>query len=75
MAEYTINARGLQCPAPIMKLFNKMKEAQTDDLVTIEVTDVGFKKDVDAWCTKTKNELVSLREEDGVIIAQIRKAG
>ena len=75
MAEYTINARGLQCPTPIIRLFMKIKEAQPGDLLTIEVTDIGFKKDVDAWCAKTKNELVWLREEGELITAQIRKTG
>jgi TusA-related sulfurtransferase len=73
MAEYTINARGLQCPGPIMQLFTQMKSAQPGDLVTIEVTDIGFKKDIEAWCRKTKNTLLSLREAGGVITAQVQK--
>ncbi len=73
MASYTINACGLQCPAPIMHLFNQMQKAHPGDLVTIEANDMGFKKDVEAWCRKTKNELVSLREEAGIITAQICK--
>ena len=73
MTDYTINARGLQCPGPIMRLFTQMKTAQPGDTVTIEVTDIGFKKDIEAWCRKTKNELVSLSEDGGVITAQVRK--
>jgi tRNA 2-thiouridine synthesizing protein A len=73
MTDYTINARGLQCPGPIMKLFTQMKTAQLGDLVTIEVTDIGFKKDIEAWCRKTKNELLSLEETGGVITEQVRK--
>jgi TusA-related sulfurtransferase len=73
MAEYTINARGLQCPGPIMRLFTQMKTAEPGDLVTIEVTDMGFKSDIEAWCRKTKNALVSLAEQGGVITAQVRK--
>ena len=41
--------------------------------VTISVTDFGFKKDIEAWCRKTKNTLVSLAEETGVITAVIKK--
>ena len=73
MTDYTLNCRGMQCPGPIMKLFQQMKTAQPGDTATITVTDVGFKKDVEAWCRKTKNELVSLTEEGGVITAVIRK--
>ena len=73
MADYSLNCCGMQCPGPIMKLFLKVKAAQCGDTVSISVTDVGFKKDIDAWCLKTKNELVSLAEEAGVITAVVRK--
>lgn len=73
MSEKYINARGLQCPGPIVQLFKVAKVSETGDLITIEVTDGGFKKDIDAWCKKTNNELISLVEEDGAIKAVIRK--
>lgn len=73
MTEYVLNCRGLQCPGPIMQLFNQMKSAQPGDTVQIEVTDRGFIKDIDAWCRKTKNTLVSLGEFEGVITAVVRK--
>lgn len=73
MTEYSINARGLQCPGPIVKLFNQSKEAQAGDIIKIEVTDQGFKKDVQAWAKKTGNELVEIKEENCVIFATIKK--
>ena len=73
MADYTLNCRGMQCPGPIMQLFQQMKVAQDGDQVVISVTDAGFKKDIDAWCRKTKNALLSITEEAGVITATIRK--
>ncbi len=71
--EKYINARGLQCPGPIVELFKVAKASDSGDLITIEVTDSGFKKDLTAWCKKTGNELVSLTEEDGVIKAVVKK--
>lgn len=73
MAQYEINARGLQCPGPIVKLFNQSKTAEPGDIIKIEVTDIGFKKDVLAWCKKTGCELVELKEENDVISATIKK--
>ncbi|HEY3416482.1 MAG TPA: sulfurtransferase TusA family protein [Armatimonadota bacterium] len=73
MTDYTLNCRGMQCPGPIMQLFQTMKTAQPGDTATISVTDMGFKKDIEAWCRKTKNDLVSLTEEAGIITAVIRK--
>jgi len=73
MADFTLNCRGMQCPGPIMQLFQTMKTAQSGDTATISVTDIGFKKDIEAWCRKTNNTLASLTEEAGVITAVIRK--
>ena len=73
MALYQINARGMQCPGPIVKLFNQSKLAEPGDIIKIEVTDQGFKKDIQAWCKKTGNELAELTEENGVILATIKK--
>lgn len=74
MAEKFINARGLQCPGPIVELFKTVKAADSGDVITIEVTDCGFKKDIVAWCKKTGNELVNLEDNDGSIKAVIKKA-
>ncbi|MCS7201762.1 MAG: sulfurtransferase TusA family protein [Dictyoglomus sp.] len=71
--EHYIDAKFLQCPGPIIKLFEKIKEINSGDMVIIEVTDQGFKKDIQAWCQKTKNELISIEEENGIIKAKIRK--
>lgn len=73
MAEYEINARGMQCPGPIVKLFSQYKLAAPGDLIRIEVTDQGFKKDILAWCKKTGCELVELTENNSVITALIKK--
>lgn len=74
MAEHEINARGMQCPGPIVQLFNTSKQAEAGDIIKIEVTDMGFKKDIQAWIKKTGNELMELKEEEGVIFATIKKS-
>ena len=67
-----IDARGMQCPGPIVEVFKAMKTAQPGDEVNIQVSDKGFLEDIKTWCRKTGNELVSL--EDGQTIkALIRK--
>jgi len=73
MAEKRINCRGMQCPGPIVTLFKEIKTMEPGDIITIEVTDYGFKKDINAWCKKTGNELLSLEEKDNVITAKIKK--
>lgn len=72
MSEKTLNCRGMQCPGPIVQLFTTVKTSQSGDEIVIEATDMGFKKDVDAWCKKTGHQLVGIEEADGVITARVR---
>jgi len=73
MAEIKINAKGLQCPGPIVQLFTQIKQLSPGDVVEIEATDHGFIKDVAAWCKKTGNKLLSVEEKDNIISARIEK--
>lgn len=70
---YTVDACGLQCPGPILKLYNQIKDVAEGDLVTVRATDFGFTSDVEAWAQSTGNRLVSLETVDGVIEAKIQK--
>ena len=71
--QFTVDACGLQCPGPILKLYNKVKEVGTGDVITVQATDFGFSSDVEAWADRTGNKLLSLGSEDGVITARIQK--
>ena len=73
MAVKEIDARGMQCPGPIVEVFKAMKEAQPGDEINIQVTDRGFVEDIQAWCRKTGNELVSMDDKTNIIRATIRK--
>ena len=59
-SEFEVDACGLQCPGPIMKLYNKVKEVETGDVITVKATDFGFTSDVAAWADRTGNKLLSL---------------
>lgn len=72
-AEFSVDACGLQCPGPILKLYNKIKEVDEGDIVTVKATDYGFTTDVEAWAQSTGNRLLSLDTEKGVIVAKIQK--
>lgn len=71
--EFKLDACGLQCPGPILKLYNKIKEIATGDIVTITATDFGFTSDVEAWASKTGNTLLSVEQEGNIITARIQK--
>ncbi len=71
--EFTVDACGLQCPGPILKLYDKVKEVNTGDIITVQATDFGFTSDVGAWADRTGNKLLSMDSADGVITAKIQK--
>lgn len=50
-----VNACGLQCPGPVIKLYEAMKDADEGDVINITSTDPGFFSDAVAWCARTKN--------------------
>jgi rhodanese-related sulfurtransferase/TusA-related sulfurtransferase len=71
--EYTLDACGLQCPGPILKLYNQVKEMQEGDVVTMKATDMGFASDVGAWARSTGNTLLALDTKGGIVTAKVQK--
>lgn len=60
-----VDACGLQCPGPIMKLKNTIDAMNEGEQVEIRATDAGFPRDARAWCNTTGNCLVSHTDEGG----------
>lgn len=71
--DFEVNACGVPCPGPIIKLAKKIKEMDSGQVLQITASDVGFSKDVPDWCAKTGHELLSLNYEKGIYKALIRK--
>ncbi|HPR34981.1 MAG TPA: FAD-dependent oxidoreductase [Anaerolineaceae bacterium] len=71
--QYQLDACGLQCPGPILKLYTKVKEMEDGDQVTVKATDLGFARDVEAWAKSTGNRLLSLEAKAGEITAVVQK--
>lgn len=75
MADQVLDARGLNCPLPILKAKKALKELPTGGTLEIQATDPGAVKDFEAFCRTTGNELVSSSSEGGVYIFVIRHTG
>lgn len=63
-ATIQVDCSGLQCPGPIMKVYETMKKINEGDVIQVSATDSGFAKDVEAWCRRTGNTLLKV-EKDG----------
>ncbi|MDD3236390.1 MAG: FAD-dependent oxidoreductase [Candidatus Cloacimonetes bacterium] len=70
-----VDACGLQCPGPIMRMKMEMDKLAKGDILNITASDPGFAKDVPAWCNMTGNKLLSLSNEGKKIIASVQKGG
>ncbi len=71
----TVDACGLQCPGPILRLKKEMDSLSPGDRLVMKATDPGFARDVKSWCALTGNELVSLDSVNGIIEAVVGKGG
>ena len=70
-----IDACGLQCPGPIMKVAENIAKIQDGEMVKVTSTDKGFYADIEAWCRTTGNTLISLEKDKQIISAIIKKGG
>lgn len=68
-----INACGLQCPGPIVKLSASLETAKDGDIIEIQTTDPAFATDLDGYCRRTGNELIELSCNKGISSAKIKK--
>lgn len=68
-----IDACGLQCPGPIVKLSKAIKDAEKGDLLEIKTTDPAFACDIEGFCRRTGNCFEGMTSNKGVSTARIRK--
>lgn len=69
-----VDARGLNCPLPILRCKKGLSEIQPDEVLRILATDPGSIKDFQAFCKQTGHELLSLEQDEKVYIYHIRKS-
>jgi len=72
MAE--LDARGLNCPLPILKAKKALKDLAPGETLKIVATDPGSVSDFAAFCRSTGNELLEQSENGGVYTYLIRKS-
>ncbi|HEM3610618.1 TPA: FAD-dependent oxidoreductase [Streptococcus suis] len=68
-----LDACGLQCPGPILKVKEKIDKMSIGQKMEIEASDFGFGADLAAWCQNTGNTLLSNKVENGKVLATIVK--
>lgn len=68
-----LDARGLNCPLPILRTKKAMTSMTAGDVLKIVATDPGSVKDMEAYAKQTGNELVASSENNGEYTFYIKK--
>ena len=75
VADHFLDTKGLSCPLPILKAKKALNSVADGETLEIHSTDAGAIGDFEAFCRRTKHELVEQTEEDDVFRFVIKKVG
>lgn len=74
MADMTLDAKGLNCPMPILKAKKAIATVPAGGTLEVLATDPGSVADFEAFCRSTGHELVESGQDDGVYRFLIKNA-
>ena len=66
MADVVLDAKGMNCPLPILKTRKALQTMQPGGLLEVLSTDAGSVADFESFCRQTGNQLVSSTKEGDV---------
>ena len=75
MADQVLDAKGLNCPLPILRARKALNGMASGATLQVLATDPGSVKDFEEFCRTTGNELVSSANEGGTFSFVIRRTG
>ena len=70
----TLDAKGLNCPLPVLKAKVALNKMQADEILHVEATDPHSKIDFEAYCARTGHEILGIMETGEVVEFYIRRA-
>ncbi len=68
-----LDAKGMSCPLPILKTKKTVETMARDQVLKVETTDPGSKKDMASWAKRTGNEIMKVEEASGTFTFYIKK--
>lgn len=71
--DQTLDARGLNCPLPILKIRKTLQAMATGEVVRMLATDPGAPKDMESFCNQTGHQLLSSELQDKDYVFMVRK--
>ena len=71
MSDYTLDARNLMCPMPVIRTQDKVAELQVGDRLQVTCSDPGALNDIPAWCRINGHTVVDTKEQNDLIIITV----
>lgn len=72
-ADYSLDAKGLACPMPIVKTKKAMNDLIDGQIIEVVATDRGSKADIAAWSESVGHQYLGTVEDGDVLKHYIRK--
>ena len=62
LADHCIDAKGLKCPMPVIKLQQQVRKSQAGELIAIECTDPTAEQDIASWAKASKHFIQNVQQ-------------
>ncbi|MBE0493676.1 MAG: sulfurtransferase TusA family protein [Thiomicrospira sp.] len=63
MNTHQLDAKGLKCPMPVIKLQQLVRQLPAGDQIEIACTDPAAEKDIQSWCKVNRHQFLSAQAE------------
>jgi tRNA 2-thiouridine synthesizing protein A len=75
MAEHVLDAKGLNCPLPILRAKKALKDLPSGETLRVLSTDPGSVADFQAFCRTTGNDLLESKQDGETYNFLIKRNG
>jgi tRNA 2-thiouridine synthesizing protein A len=72
-ADKTLDAKGLECPMPLLKAKKALENLKSGQVLEVLGTDDGSKIDLPVWCDRVGHVFLGVKEEKDYLKFYIKK--
>ena len=72
-ADKSLDAKGLDCPMPLLKAKKAMESLESGQVLEILGTDEGSQVDLPGWCERVGHTFLGVKEEEDCFKFYIKK--
>jgi tRNA 2-thiouridine synthesizing protein A len=72
--DQSLDAKGLNCPLPILKTKVLLNKMNPDEILFVEATDPHSQVDFEAYCARTKHTIINFGHTGDIFSFYIKRA-